>query len=136
MARSKNPFSGNRLGLSRRKAGSGAVTGGLRRAWRILAPAGRGALLFAVAAWLLGVRLGWQELFLVAACCGIALLIAVGFVVGRPSLDTSGERAQPRVGVGVPATGRVVAVNRSRTRLRALSVEVPVGVGRATFQFP
>jgi len=35
----------------------------------------------AVAAWLLGLRLGWQELFLVAACCLIALVIAVGFVL-------------------------------------------------------
>jgi uncharacterized protein (DUF58 family) len=108
----------------------------VRPGWQITTPAGRGVLVVAVAAWLLGVRLGWQELFLVAACCLIALLIAVGFVIGRPSLDISIELDQPRVGVGVPAAGRVVAANKSRARLRALSVEVPVGVGRATFQFP
>ena len=136
MARSKNPFSGNWLGLSRRKAGSGAVTGALRRAWRMLTPAGRAALFVAVAAWLLGVRLGWQELFLVAACCGIALLIAVGFVVGRPSLDVAIELEPARVSVGTPAAGRLVATNKSKARLRALGVELPVGLGRALFPIP
>jgi uncharacterized protein (DUF58 family) len=112
------------------------VFGWPRAAWRVTTPAGRGALVVAAAAWLIGVRLGWQELFLVAACCLIALLIAVGFVIGRPSLDISIKLDAARVAVGAVATGRVEAVNRSRARLRALGVEVPVGVGRAAFQFP
>ncbi len=112
------------------------LRGAVRPAWQVTSPAGRGVLIVAVAAWLLGLRLGWQELFLVAACCLIALLIAIGFVIGRPSLDISIELDQPRVSVGVPATGRLVAANKSRTRLRALGVEVPVGLGRATFQLP
>ncbi len=99
-------------------------------------PAGRAALFVAVAAWLLGVRLGWEELFLVAACCVLALLIAVGFVIGRPSLDIAIELDPARVSVGAPAAGRLIATNRSRARLRALAVEVPVGRGRATFQLP
>jgi uncharacterized protein (DUF58 family) len=89
-----------------------------------------------VAAWVLGVRLGWQELFLVAACCLIALLIAVGFVVGRPSLTIAIELDPARVSVGTPAAGRLVATNSSRARLRALNVEVPVGLNRATFSIP
>jgi len=105
-------------------------------AWRMTTPAGRGVIVVAVAAWLLGLRLGWQELFLVAACCLIALLIAVGFVIGRPSLDISIELDSVRVAIGTPASGRLVAANKSRARLRALSVEVPVGIGRATFQVP
>jgi uncharacterized protein (DUF58 family) len=106
------------------------------RLWHVTTPAGRGVLVVAVAAWLLGLRLGWQELFLVAACCLIALLIAVCFVIGRPSLDVSIELDTARVAVGALAAGRVVAANKSRARLRALSVEVPVGLGRATFRFP
>ncbi len=105
-------------------------------AWQVITPAGRAALFVAAAAWLLGLRLGWEELFLVAACCVLALLIAVGFVVGRPSLDIAIELDPPRVSVGAPAAGRLTAVNRSRARLRALAVEVPVGRGRATFQLP
>ena len=106
------------------------------KVFHAITPVGRGVLAVAVAAWLLGIELGWQELFLIAACCLIALLTAVGFVVGRPSLDIRIELDQVRVGVGTPATGRLVAVNESRARLRALSVEVPVGAGRATFQLP
>jgi uncharacterized protein (DUF58 family) len=108
----------------------------LAPAWQVITPAGRTALLVAVAAWLLGLRLGWQELFLVAACCALALLIAVGFVIGRPSLDVTIELDPARVSVGTPAAGRLLAVNRSRARMRALNVEVPVGRGRATFRLP
>src|SRR3984885_6534740 len=108
----------------------------VRPVWQVITPAGRAALLVAVAAWLLGVRLGWEELFLVAACCVLALLIAVGFVIGRPGLDIAIELDPARVRVGSPAAGRLIATNRSRARLRALSVEVPVGRGRATFQLP
>jgi uncharacterized protein (DUF58 family) len=108
----------------------------LRPAWRTLTPAGRAALFVAAAAWILGVRLGWQELFLVAACCVIALLIGIGFVAGRPSLDISIELNPARVSIGTPAAGRLVATNRSHGRLRPLAVEVPVGHGRATFPVP
>ena len=108
----------------------------VRPAWQVTTPVGRGAIAIACAAWLLGLRLGWQELFLVAACCAIALLIAVGFVLGRPGLDVSIELDPARVSVGSPAAGPLIATNRSRARLRQLSVEVPVGAGRATFQIP
>ncbi len=107
-----------------------------RRVWQVTTPAGRAAAVVMVAAWVLGVRLGWQELFLVAACCLIALLIAVGFVAARPSLSIAIELDPARVSVGTPAAGRLVATNRSRARLRALNVEVPVGLNRATFPIP
>ena len=146
MAQRNLPFPVNFKGLNRRLTASGAaaaltarlapVARALRPAWRAMTPAGRAALVVAVAAWILGVRLGWQELFLVAACCAIALLIAVGFVIGRPSLDITIELDPARVSVGTPATGRLVATNRSRARLRALGVEVPVGLGRALFPIP
>jgi uncharacterized protein (DUF58 family) len=108
----------------------------VRRVWQLTTPAGRAAVIVMVAAWVLGVRLGWQELFLVAACCLIALLIAVGFVAWKPSLDIVIELDPARVSVGTPAAGRLVATNRSRARLRALNVEVPVGLNRATFPIP
>jgi uncharacterized protein (DUF58 family) len=104
-----------------------------RPAWQAITPVGRAAAAVAAGAWLLGLRLGWQELFLVAACCIIALVLAVGFVLGRPALDVSIELGQARVSVGATAAGRLVATNRSRARLRPLSVELPVGGGRATF---
>jgi uncharacterized protein (DUF58 family) len=117
-------------------AGARASFGWILRVLQVTTPAGRGVLVVTVAAWLLGIRLGWQELFLVAACGLIALAIAVGFVIGRPSLDIRIELDHARVSVGATAAGRLVAANKSRARLRALSVEVPVGDGRATFQLP
>jgi len=105
-------------------------------AWQATTPVGRAAAVVAACAWLLGLRLGWQELFLVAACCAIALLVAVGFVLGRPAIDVGIELEPARVTVGSPAVGRLVATNRSRARLRPLSVEVPVGAGLATFHLP
>jgi uncharacterized protein (DUF58 family) len=89
-----------------------------------------------VACWLLGLRLGWQELFLAAACCAIALAVAVGFVIGRPSLDIEIELDPSRVKAGEKAMGRLVATNRSRARLRKLNVEVPVGESLAGFEVP
>jgi uncharacterized protein (DUF58 family) len=148
MARRDLPFLTGFTSHYRRMTGSGALTERLAPAaralaartvgpaWRTMTPAGRSALVVAVAAWVLGVRLGWQELFLVAACGAIALLIAVVFVLGRPSLDIAIELHPVRVSVGTPAAGRLVATNRSRARLRALAVEVPVGLGRATFPIP
>jgi len=134
MARRTGPFGiirSHRLAPALRAARS--VT---RRVWQVTTPAGRAAVIVMVAAWVLGVRLGWQELFLVAACCLIALLIAVGFVAGRPSLSIAIELDPPRVSVGAPAAGRLVATNSSKARLRALNVEVPVGLNRATFPIP
>ena len=120
----------------RQLTGLTAHCGRARPAWQVTTPAGRAALLVAVAAWLLGIRLGWQELFLVAACCALALLIAVGFVIGgRASTSPSSltrrgsASARPRRDGSSRPTGR-------RARLRALGVEVPVGRGRATFQLP
>lgn len=107
-----------------------------RPVWKATTPTGRAAIGIAAAAWLLGLRLGWQELFLVAACCVIALLIAVGFVLSRPSLDISIELDPARVKAGSSAAVCLVATNRSRARLRQLTVEVPVGPTRADFQLP
>jgi uncharacterized protein (DUF58 family) len=148
MTRNSKPFRAALSGLARRMTASGGqtvpvLTGrigpairAVRPVWRMLTPAGRGTLFVAVAAWAAGTQLGWQELFLVAACCAIALLIAVAFVIGRPSLDILIELDPARVSVGAPASGRLVATNKSKARLRALGVEVPVGLGRALFPVP
>jgi len=114
----------------------GPALSAVQPVWQATTPAGRAAAAVAIGSWLLGLRLGWQELFLVAACCTIALLVGVGFVLGRPTLDVSIELDPARVTVGSPAAGRLVAVNRSRARLRPLSVEVPVGASLAAFHLP
>lgn len=108
----------------------------VRSGWQACTPSGRAAIATCLGSWLLGLRLGWQELFLVAACSAIALLLAAVFVIRRPSLDIAIELDPSRVTAGTPAAGQVIVTNRSRARLRALAVEVPVGASVATFQVP
>jgi uncharacterized protein (DUF58 family) len=121
---------------SRLPAVLATVLTAVRPVWQVTTPVGRAAAAVAAGAWLLGLRLGWQELFLIAACATIALLAAVGFVLGRPAIDMSIELDPARVTVGAAAVGRLLATNRSRARLRPLSVELPVGGGLATFHLP
>jgi uncharacterized protein (DUF58 family) len=127
-----------RLAAAAQAAGSALspLLRAVRPAWQTITPAGRAAAVVAVGAWLAGLRLGWQELFLAAACCTIALLVAIGFVAGRPALDVRIALDRARVEVGTSAALRLVATSKSRARLRPLNVEVPVGAGRATFHLP
>jgi hypothetical protein len=46
--------------LERVREAAGAAGSRLRPGWQVITPAGRAALLVTVAAWLLGVELGWQ----------------------------------------------------------------------------
>ena len=127
---------GQRLSAGARAAAATSPARAARSAWHAASPVGRTVAVIAAGTWLLGLRLGWQELFLVSACCVIALVLAVGFVAGSPSLDVTIELDPVRVTVGAPAAGRLVAVNQSRTRLRPISIEVPVGASRAVFDLP
>lgn len=107
-----------------------------RAGWGLLTPVGRMTLAFGAVAWVLGARLGWRELFLVAATALIALLVAATFVLGRPLLDTRIDLDPTRVTVGTPASGRIVATNIARTRLRAMHVELPVGASHLRLDIP
>jgi uncharacterized protein (DUF58 family) len=89
-----------------------------------------------LAAWVLGWRLGWKELLLIAATCLIVLVLSTVFLLGRASLRVEVELEPRRVVVGKPAAGRVTITNASRRRLLPLRVEVPVGAGTATFAVP
>src|SRR5450755_2366442 len=89
-----------------------------------------------LAAWVLGWRLGWKELLLIAAACLIVLVLSTVFLLGRAFLLVDVELEPRRVVVGRPAAGRVTITNASRRRLLPLRVEVPVGAGMATFAVP
>ena len=52
-------------------------------------------------------RLGWVELLVVAAACGILVLTCVALTLGRVHVDIHSEVDPRRVTVGDPATGRV-----------------------------
>lgn len=89
-----------------------------------------------ILAWLLGWRLGWKELMLIAAACLIVLVLSAIYLVGRAFLRIDLDLEPRRVVVGSPAAGRIGVTNASRRRLLPLQVEIPVGIGAATFAVP
>ena len=80
-----------------------------------------------VACYLAGWQLGWIELMVVAAGCGAALLIAVGFVVGRLAIDVERSVDPARVMVGEPAGALLTASNPGRRPTRSIVVDEHIG---------
>jgi uncharacterized protein (DUF58 family) len=80
-----------------------------------------------VVCYLAGWQLGWIELMVVAAGCGAALLIAVGFVVGRLAIDVERSVDPARVMVGEPAGALLTASNPGRRPTRSIVVDEHIG---------
>ncbi|MET4160041.1 DUF58 domain-containing protein [Agromyces sp. PvR057] len=91
--------------------------------------AGAGAALLAFA-------FGWRELIAASVVVAVLLLVAMGFIVGRSAYRVSIDLADARVVVGDPAFGRLEIANPGRRRIPAADLELPVGVGRASFRVP
>lgn len=102
----------------------------------LLTPVGAGVLAVGLLAWLLGVELGWLELFLAASACLLALGLSVPFVLGGAVLDTRLDISPDRVFVGTPSAGRLVVRNGSGRRLLPVQVDLPVGGAVARFDVP
>lgn len=115
----------------------------LRPVLRVLAPVvavvgSAGWLVLAVAlagAWA-GRRLGWLEGWTVATTAGLLLLVAVAFVLGRSAYAVRLDLGQQRVVVGSRATGELTVRNAGTRALLPARVELPVGLGLATFRLP
>ncbi|WGX98370.1 DUF58 domain-containing protein [Nocardioides sp. L-11A] len=108
----------------------------LTPALRTLTPAGRGVLLLTVVVWVLGWRLGWDEMLLVAAT-GLVLLAGCAlFMAGRTQLEVSLDVEPPRVTVGEAVAGSLAVTNRARTPALPFVLELPVGEGGVAFSYP
>ncbi|MGN6693470.1 MAG: DUF58 domain-containing protein [Aquihabitans sp.] len=88
-----------------------------------------------IVAWVVGARLDWEELLILAGSCLVVFVISVLMTVGRLALTIELSVEPERVTAGgVDAVGLVRAVNeRGRPSLGA-RVEVPVGAGVAAFE--
>jgi uncharacterized protein (DUF58 family) len=80
-----------------------------------------------VVSYVVGWRLGWIELMVVAAGCLISLLIAVAFVVGRLGLRIERTIDPQRVMVGEPAGALLTATNPTRRPTRSIVVDDHIG---------
>ncbi|MET0909464.1 MAG: DUF58 domain-containing protein [Ilumatobacteraceae bacterium] len=79
--------------------------------------------LLGVVCYVAGWQLGWIELMVTAAGCLAALLIAVGFVVGRLAIDIERDVDPERVMVGEPAGALLTARNPGRRPTRSIVVD-------------
>lgn len=117
-----------------------AATKPLARWWRIglqaVPTAGRIVLLGAIGCLIVGFWLHWSELVFAGATLAAALLIAVGFSIGRTTYAVTVELNPRRVSVGGRALGRIAVTNNGAKPVLPTRMELPVGRAHAEFQLP
>ncbi|MCS5720714.1 DUF58 domain-containing protein [Herbiconiux sp. CPCC 203407] len=115
----------------------------LRAIWKVVGPTlstvsgfGWAVLTATVLALVAGAVFGWRELLIVAFVLLAALLIAVGFAIGRSAYAVRLDLALSRVVVGERAVGRIAVTNTSARSLLPARIELPVGSSFAAFHLP
>ena len=101
---------------------------------RVLTALGVLALVLAVAGYVAGWQLGWIELIVLASACGLALLAATPFVIGRMRIDVARSLSAPRVRVGDPAQAIIDVHNPRQSALRPRAIEDRFADGTAPAQ--
>lgn len=134
---------GSRPGRWVRGTGRPAVVSAARVVWRVVGPVlgtvsgfGWAVLGATIAALIAGSILGWRELLVIGFVLLTALLIAVGFAIGRSAYAVRLDLALDRVVVGERAVGRIAVTNTSARTLLPARIELPVGSSFASFALP
>ena len=123
------------------------VAGAIRRPFvvivRVVAPFVRIASGFGwaligltVAAWAVGLTMGWVELTVIASVTTVTLAAAVLFIFGRSAYKIDLDLANTRIVVGQRAVGRIEVRNASTRSLLPARLELPVGSAFAAFRLP
>lgn len=105
-------------------------------ALRAFTSTGRVVAVVGAVAWLVGTRLGWEELLLVAGGCVTVLVAALLMTLGRADVRIALTLEPQRVVVGEDAVGHVAVTNVGSHRTLGMRLEAPVGAGTATFDTP
>lgn len=108
----------------------------LRRATAPVTALGWSVLALAIGSWLVGWRLGWKELMLLATGAAVLLVACLLFTLGRTRLRVEVEVDPQRVTVGTPAAGVTRLRNVARGPLLPILLELPIGAGAARFTMP
>lgn len=111
--------------VQRVRHGLGVVTG-----------AGWATLAIAVASWVVGWRLGWNEFMVIATAAAACLTIAVAFIFGATTLSVEVEVSPQRVSVGGRSAGQMTVTNPRAVRSLPSRMELIVGSGAAEFDIP
>lgn len=112
------------------------VAGAIVRRVGVVSALGWWVVLAALIAAVVGVAFGWAELVAVAIVGALLFVVAIPFVLVRPSYDVRVELASPRVVVGERAIGRLVVRNAAARPSPATRIELPVGAARPEFRMP
>lgn len=97
---------------------------------------GWGMLAAAAVTLVVGRRHGWAELVVAACVLGVAVLVSAAMTVGRSHYAVDVDLADQAVTVGERAMGRIEVRNVGRRRLLPARIELPVGIGSASFALP
>lgn len=97
-------------------------------AWVLLVVGGVGLVV--------GRRLGWEELTVVASTALLVLVASIGFTLGRASLAVTVEVRPTRVPAGDRAAAAVTVGSASGGRMLGVDMELTVGAGVAEFRVP
>jgi len=102
----------------------------------VVSPLGWTVAVGTLLAWWAGLRYHWAELVVLALVGTVVLLAAVVFVLGRFQYAVDLDLAGHRVVVGERAVGRIQVTNPTSRPLLPAVMELPVGVGLASFPVP
>ncbi|OJU40806.1 MAG: hypothetical protein BGN97_16595 [Microbacterium sp. 69-10] len=105
----------------------------LRRIAAVIRPLGWTVMALAVAAWVTGQLLGWQEVVVTGLVLAAVAVICALFLIGRTEYDVSLDLARTRVVVGERAVGALTLLNRGSRAILPSRVVLPVGAGRGEF---
>jgi uncharacterized protein (DUF58 family) len=97
---------------------------------------GRTVVVIGAVAWIVGAKLGWKEMMIVAAACVIALLVSALFTIGRTELHVATALVPPRVVAGERAVGEFKVTNVGKRRMLPVRLELPVGRSFASIDVP
>ncbi|MFD5828003.1 DUF58 domain-containing protein [Lentzea sp. NPDC060358] len=95
-----------------------------------ISPSGRLLAVSAVAAWVLGAVLGWDELVLLGATGVLVLVLAAGLTLGRGAVRVDVGVARRRLRPDESTRCAVEVEHRGRRTLFAPEVELPIGRDR------
>jgi len=93
-------------------------------------------LVTGIISFIAGWRLGWVELFVVAAACGAAILLAIPFILGRSTLDLERIVNPTRVTVGDRALAEMRASNAGTRRSPGVIVEERIAGALTPIEIP
>jgi len=112
---------------------AGRVLDRLRRIAAVIRPLGWTAIGLALAFWIAGALMGWQELIVTAIVLAAVVVVCSAFLIGRTEYDVALDLARTRVVVGERAVGALTLSNTGARAILPSRVVLPVGAGRGEF---